>query len=281
MITMLHIGFPREYYSRPSKFTLNSLYSPHNTNEAAEIDLEASPEGLVIFDGSDLSPYESPAQNCVSKVIPNSQNIIPIPPPRNLSSKSPIRKLDFDHEIQIHSKGAVLEINKVRGKELPKIFPPGIELKDKIGEQKIQGDTAIGSTQENQEEAENKKIPFYPLRTSPMQMFNSFSPNASYLSQTINQKYGRGSLAYSESKFVAKRICCNCKKSHCLKLYCECFVNKTFCSGCNCISCLNTEENKNIRDKAMISTLERNPVAFDPKIAREFNSVSITYLIFS
>ena len=69
---------------------------------------------------------------------------------------------------------------------------------------------------------------------------------------------------------ISKRpVCCNCKKSQCLKLYCECFANKMFCHGCNCVNCLNIEENKAERDKAMKVTLERNPTAFDPKIAKE------------
>ena len=114
---------------------------------------------------------------------------------------------------------------------------------------------------------------FYQLRSSPMQMFNSFSPNASYLSQTIGQKFGRGGLIYSEGKLINKKMCCNCKKSHCLKLYCECFSGKSYCSGCNCVSCLNTQENEALRDKAMQATLERNPIAFDPKITRAANQV--------
>ncbi len=71
----------------------------------------------------------------------------------------------------------------------------------------------------------------------------------------------------ADGKYVKRSICCNCKKSQCLKLYCECFANKTFCHGCNCVNCLNTEENATERDKAMKATLERNPTAFDPKIA--------------
>jgi hypothetical protein len=68
---------------------------------------------------------------------------------------------------------------------------------------------------------------------------------------------------------AGKRMCCNCKKSSCLKLYCECFSNKQFCGGCNCINCLNTEENSSQRNKAMQATLERNPGAFEPKIIQE------------
>lgn len=66
-----------------------------------------------------------------------------------------------------------------------------------------------------------------------------------------------------------KKMCCNCKKSFCLKLYCECFASKTFCHGCNCLNCLNTEENSFQREKAMQATLDRNPGAFDPKIVQE------------
>jgi len=68
---------------------------------------------------------------------------------------------------------------------------------------------------------------------------------------------------------MRKKMCCNCKKSQCLKLYCECFANKTFCAGCNCVNCLNTEDNRVERDKAMQTTLERNPIAFDPKITHD------------
>ncbi len=106
------------------------------------------------------------------------------------------------------------------------------------------------------------------MRSSPMQMFNSFSASESFLAQTIGPKSGAGSLMYSDGKLITKKMCCNCKKSHCLKLYCECFSNKGYCSGCNCVSCLNTPENDALREKAMQATLERNPVAFDPKITR-------------
>lgn len=32
---------------------------------------------------------------------------------------------------------------------------------------------------------------------------------------------------------------CNCKRSRCLKLYCECFAAGVFCNQCNCCHCLN------------------------------------------
>lgn len=37
---------------------------------------------------------------------------------------------------------------------------------------------------------------------------------------------------------------CNCKKSRCLKLYCECFAADRYCHGCHCQSCMNTPVGK-------------------------------------
>jgi len=77
---------------------------------------------------------------------------------------------------------------------------------------------------------------------------------------------------------------CTCKKSLCLKLYCQCFASQTYCSitinNCKCTSCYNSEPttqvNLNIHNLPTSSTLqkrisstrsilERNPLAFLPK----------------
>ena len=40
---------------------------------------------------------------------------------------------------------------------------------------------------------------------------------------------------------------CNCKKSKCLKLYCDCFANGDFCGGsCSCTNCANKMENRRV-----------------------------------
>lgn len=37
---------------------------------------------------------------------------------------------------------------------------------------------------------------------------------------------------------------CNCEKSRCLKLYCECFSRNALCTkACNCRDCLNNSSN--------------------------------------
>ncbi|GMH93656.1 hypothetical protein TrVE_jg2049 [Triparma verrucosa] len=61
---------------------------------------------------------------------------------------------------------------------------------------------------------------------------------------------------------------CNCKRSNCLKLYCECFAIGIYCNPaiCNCVLCWNNEEGGSSRIKAVQSTLERNPHAFRAKL---------------
>jgi hypothetical protein len=62
---------------------------------------------------------------------------------------------------------------------------------------------------------------------------------------------------------------CNCKKSKCLKLYCECFASGNYCNTattCNCNNCKNNKESEPARRDAVQATLERNPNAFKPKV---------------
>jgi Tesmin/TSO1-like CXC domain, cysteine-rich domain len=63
-----------------------------------------------------------------------------------------------------------------------------------------------------------------------------------------------------------RRNPCNCKKSKCLKLYCECFAAELFCDGCNCNDCRNIEDFEEERSKAIKDTRAKNPNAFKPRI---------------
>ena len=60
---------------------------------------------------------------------------------------------------------------------------------------------------------------------------------------------------------------CNCRKSKCLKLYCDCFSAGATCGEfCNCRSCLNSDVNGPAREASMRVILRRNPYAFKPKV---------------
>lgn len=89
---------------------------------------------------------------------------------------------------------------------------------------------------------------------------NNHRYSNSILTQGLNQPKTKS------KKSQGKRKTCNCTKSQCLKLYCECFANGEFCSDCNCKDCHNNLNYESERSRAIKSSLDRNPHAFKPKI---------------
>lgn len=65
----------------------------------------------------------------------------------------------------------------------------------------------------------------------------------------------------TQEELEKKKFFCNCKKSKCLKLYCECFANGEFCINCNCQDCSNVIGNEEEKDEAFKSIKDKNPVA--------------------
>ncbi|GMH49650.1 hypothetical protein TL16_g00574 [Triparma laevis f. inornata] len=63
---------------------------------------------------------------------------------------------------------------------------------------------------------------------------------------------------------------CKCKKSRCLKLYCECFAAHVYCTmgQCRCMDCNNLEQFETSRVAAIESALSRNPSAFTNKVTK-------------
>ncbi|KAK1259088.1 Protein tesmin/TSO1-like CXC 2 [Acorus gramineus] len=60
---------------------------------------------------------------------------------------------------------------------------------------------------------------------------------------------------------------CSCKRSKCLKLYCECFAAKRYCSeSCTCKECLNKPEYEEKVFDARRQIESRNPTAFAPRV---------------
>ena len=65
---------------------------------------------------------------------------------------------------------------------------------------------------------------------------------------------------------TAQNLGCTCKKSKCLKLYCQCFASSQMCvATCRCISCKNIPKFAMERTEAIHSIMMRNPNAFDTK----------------
>ena len=95
---------------------------------------------------------------------------------------------------------------------------------------------------------------------------NDTTPRRSNPKSNDDRKENR-SPAQSAKKSGSKRNPCNCKKSKCLKLYCECFAANLYCDGCNCTDCSNTKEFESQRQKAIKDTKAKNPNAFLPRFS--------------
>ncbi|PSS01423.1 CRC domain-containing protein [Actinidia chinensis var. chinensis] len=67
---------------------------------------------------------------------------------------------------------------------------------------------------------------------------------------------------------------CNCKKSKCLKLYCECFAAGVYCvEPCTCQECFNKPAHEDIVLATRKQIESRYPLAFAPKVIRSSDSV--------
>lgn len=70
----------------------------------------------------------------------------------------------------------------------------------------------------------------------------------------------------SEADHEPSKTCCSCRKSRCLKLYCECFARGGECSSeCSCQECLNSEQHSDLKQLVVEEILSKNPCAFSSR----------------
>jgi len=83
----------------------------------------------------------------------------------------------------------------------------------------------------------------------------------------LAQHYPKGKAPRTSTPRTPGTTVCNCKKSKCLKLYCDCFAVLNYCdASCNCHDCCNSTERESVRQEAIRATKDRNAFAFQTKI---------------
>lgn len=92
----------------------------------------------------------------------------------------------------------------------------------------------------------------------PMDIDSPFISNDSKSTQ-IQSRFG---LLDQTTAIQGKSMVCKCRKTFCLKLYCDCFANGDYCIGCGCIECKNLPEYETERKESIDQIMERNPDAF-------------------
>ncbi|XP_026863841.2 protein lin-54 homolog [Electrophorus electricus] len=113
-------------------------------------------------------------------------------------------------------------------------------------------------------------LPAQYVTQLPQSAFVTLASSSGFSNPTAIQTQARLPLnGLSTSDATSRpRKPCNCTKSQCLKLYCDCFANGEFCNNCNCVNCFNNLDHESERLKAIKACLDRNPVAFKPKIGK-------------
>uniref|UniRef100_A0A8C2C6J9 Lin-54 DREAM MuvB core complex component n=1 Tax=Cyprinus carpio TaxID=7962 RepID=A0A8C2C6J9_CYPCA len=83
----------------------------------------------------------------------------------------------------------------------------------------------------------------------------------------LTPAHGSGNMGYAvlPAPYVTQ-VCISLNLSS--HRYCDCFANGEFCNNCNCVNCFNNLDHESERLKAIKSCLDRNPVAFKPKIGK-------------
>ena len=104
---------------------------------------------------------------------------------------------------------------------------------------------------------------YYPVNTSALISPMPRSANGRTIPVVTGPSIGSGKKPNQGSK----RPPCKCKKSRCLKLYCDCFGANAYChAGCRCLDCHNQPGFEALRTKAMKEIKSKNPNAFKPRL---------------
>lgn len=148
--------------------------------------------------------------------------------------------------------------------------PMAIEVLSQLYNQQIHGDSVPRYQDENGDEEDDDEEEYAQDHPSRSKRSRRSAAASRVKQSTAALKAARAaSLAVARPKkqLTEGTKSCNCKRSQCLKMYCECFAASGYCApGCSCEACKNTEDNMDLVNMARAGILMKDPTAFDEKV---------------
>ncbi|KAK1551231.1 hypothetical protein Q3G72_032409 [Acer saccharum] len=247
---------------------VSSSNSSNQTNDVTSLRAPATPAELEGLDSSHVDLNATSSQRQLGNL---SQPVTPLFPPRP-SGKSPLT-ISKPPGIGLHLNSIVNALPKGGAATV------GIKLASAdCGMFENNASVAVSSMiSESQSIGHlNLSQPLEHHETPPTERkFNSeHADNFEELNQLSPKK--KRQVCLKKSSTIDSDGCkrCNCKKTQCLKLYCDCFAAGIYCAdSCTCQGCRNRPEYEDTVLETRQQIESRNPLAFAPKIVQHANDI--------
>ncbi|KAF7830270.1 protein tesmin/TSO1-like CXC 2 [Senna tora] len=220
--------------------------------------VNAMPHGRAALTGMRL------AEGCAGSEGVKSLTSLSCPTvPSNMDRQSSVDNEDQRHESNASTAAGSFSSECPSSIELPNLLihtehPVSVQDERKLSS------VGDGNFEESSETSPKKKKSallyfLFSMDIYSLYVYNFTSPNPTL--------FFRKRISNTTDDDSCKR--CNCKKSKCLKLYCDCFAAGLYCAeSCACQGCFNKPE----YEKCVVETRQqiesRNPLAFAPKIVQ-------------
>lgn len=120
-------------------------------------------------------------------------------------------------------------------------------------------------------------------KNNEIQNLNNNEKGAFSLFKNYDNKIINNNSSYIKNELGEQnnKIHCTCKKTRCVKKYCECYSNKIFCYNCKCENCENKPNfiNDNIKDNNTINKKETEEEINEDKYNNSTNNKQISETI--
>ncbi|KAK0572110.1 hypothetical protein LWI29_026333 [Acer saccharum] len=266
-------GFSRrclQFVEAQPQAIVSSSNSSNQTNDVTSLRAPATPAELEGLDSSHVDLNATSSQRQLGNL---SQPVTPLFPPRP-SGKSPLT-ISKPPGIGLHLNSIVNALPKGGAATV------GIKLASAdCGMFENNASVAVSSMiSESQSIGHlNLSQPLEHHETPPTERkFNSeHADNFEELNQLSPKK--KRQVCLKKSSTIDSDGCkrCNCKKTQCLKLYCDCFAAGIYCAdSCTCQGCRNRPEYEDTVLETRQQIESRNPLAFAPKIVQHANDIPV------